>query len=509
MTIPSIASRSLIASKIQTDALLLPMYEDAQVRSHPDCGQDIRKQLKSVLASGDFSGRHGQTFLLPIHASRPDRILLVGLGKKNEVTAERLRQAGAKAMQALAQLKIASLAVAGAVLNELPGSPEETETPAFYLLEGALLRRYRYRKQTTSDPEDSENRCSLKSVVILGERVPTDARLLSVVIEANYLVRDLVLTPANHLSPSDLARAAKNAVGPDIRIRVLNRKAIAREGMGAFLGVAQGSHAEPKLIVMEYRGAGNGAPVAVVGKAITFDSGGISLKPSEGMEKMKYDMAGGAAVIGLMQALSRLKLKCNVVGIVPATENLPGGRALRPGDVVTSLSGKTIEIISTDAEGRLIVADAMTYARRHFSPAAIIDIATLTGACSIALGQEAIAMMGNDSRLMQRLQRAGAATYERVWEMPLYDELREHLKSDVADIKNAGGRKGSLVAAGYFLREFAADTPWVHLDIAGTAWIDREKPYFAKGATGIGVRLLLDFFRQENAGKKDTKTKRT
>lgn len=509
MTIPSIASRSLIASKMKADALLLPVYEDAPVQSHPDCSQEIRKQLKTVLDRGDFSGRHGQTFLLPIHVSRPDRILLVGLGKKNEVTAERLRQAGARAMQALAQLKIGTLAVAAAVLNELPRNPDETETPAFYLLEGALLRRYRYRKQATADPADPDDRCALKSVVILGERVQTDARLLSVVVEANCLVRDLVLAPANHLTPTDLARAAKNAVGTNIRVRVLNRKAIAKEGMGAFLGVSQGSHAEPKLIVMEYRGAGKGAPVAVVGKAITFDSGGISLKPSEGMEKMKYDMAGGAAVIGLMQALSRLKLKCNVVGIVPATENLPGGRALRPGDVVTSLSGKTIEIISTDAEGRLIVADAMTYARKHFNPAAIIDIATLTGACSIALGQEAIAMMGNDARLLERLRHAGAATYERVWEMPLYDELREHLKSDVSDIKNAGGRKGSLVAAGYFLKEFVDDTPWVHLDIAGTAWIDKEKPYFAKGATGIGVRLLLDFFRQENVAKQDTKTKRT
>lgn len=508
MTIPSIASRSLVATKIKTDALLLPVYEDALVQSHPDCSQEIRKQLKSILASGDFTGRHGQTYLLPMHAVRADRILLLGLGRQPEVTAERLRQAGAKAAQALAPLKICTLALAAAILNDLPEQTVGPETPAYYLLEGALLRRYRFRRYVTRDTAESENSGSLKSVAILGERTQTDVRLLSVAVEANTLVRDLVLTPANHLTPSDLAQAAKNAAGPNVRVRVLDRKAIVREGMGAFLSVSQGSREEPKLIVMEYNGA-KGAPVAVVGKAITFDSGGISLKPSDGMEKMKYDMAGGAAVIGLMQALGRLKVKCNVVGIVPATENLPGGRALRPGDVVTSLSGKTIEIISTDAEGRLIVADAITYALKHFRPCSIIDIATLTGACSIALGQEAIAMMGNDVDLLERLKRSGAETHERVWEMPLYDEFRDHVKGDISDIKNAGGRKGSLIAAAYFLKEFVGDTPWAHLDIAGTAWVDKDKPYFAKGATGIGVRLLLNLFRawsdqknQQEAGKK-------
>lgn len=503
MNIPSIASRSLVATKIKTDVLLLPVYEDAPVQSHPDCSQVIRKQLKEVLDSGDFTGSHGQSYLLPLHASRPDRILLLGLGKKAEVTAERLRQAGAKAIQALAPLKISTLALAAALLNDLPAEKLGSETPAFYLLEGALLRRYRFRKYVTRDVSDMENVGRLKSIAILGERKQTDARLLSVMIEANYLVRDLVLTPANELTPSALAQAAKASVGPNVRVRVLDRKAIVREGMGAFLAVAQGSHEEPKLIVMEYHGA-KGAPVAVVGKAITFDSGGISIKPSDGMEKMKYDMAGGAAVIGLMLALSRLKVKRNVVGIIPATENLPGGKAFRPGDVVRSLSGKTIEIISTDAEGRLIVADAIEYARKHFKPSAIIDIATLTGACSIALGQEAIGLMGNDPDLVGQVKRAGAETYERVWELPLYDEYRDYIKGDISDIKNAGGRKGSLVAAGYFLKEFVGDIPWVHLDIAGTAWIDREKPCFAKGATGVGARLLIALFHAKASipGKK-------
>jgi leucyl aminopeptidase len=264
--------------------------------------------------------------------------------------------------------------------------------------------------------------------------------------------------------------------------------------MGAFLAVAKGSHEEPRFIVLKYKGSKD-APVVLIGKSITFDSGGISLKPSEGMEKMKYDMAGGASVLGVMKAAAGLRLPVHLIGILPATENLPGGTATKPGDVVKSFSGKTIEIINTDAEGRLVVADAIAYAKR-MKPRAIIDIATLTGACVIALGNDAIAMMGNDRRLLELLRKSGEKTYERVWEMPLFDEYKEYLKSDIADIKNIGGRNGGLATSAYFLYEFAGETPWVHLDIAGTAWGDKDKPYAPKGASGVGTRLLLDFIRR-------------
>ncbi|MDP3047853.1 MAG: hypothetical protein Q8N12_00275, partial [Thermodesulfovibrionales bacterium] len=237
-----------------------------------------------------------------------------------------------------------------------------------------------------------------------------------------------------------------------------------------------------------------GKPLALIGKSITFDSGGISLKPSDGMEKMKYDMAGGAAVLGVLKAASALKLPVNLIGILPATENLPGGSATKPGDVAVTISGKTVEIINTDAEGRLILADAIGYAKR-FKPRAIIDIATLTGACSVALGNEAIAMMGNDRKLLDKIKKSADNTYERVWEMPLFDEYKEYLKSDIADIKNTGGKNGSLVTAAYFLYEFAEKTPWVHLDIAGTAWVEKDKPYIPKGASGIGVRLIMDLIK--------------
>jgi leucyl aminopeptidase len=246
--------------------------------------------------------------------------------------------------------------------------------------------------------------------------------------------------------------------------------------------------------VLNYRG-GKGAPVALIGKSITFDSGGISIKPSEGMEKMKYDMAGGAAVLAVVKAASQMRLPVNLVGILPATENLPGGTATKPGDIVTSLSGKTIEIVNTDAEGRMVLADGIGYVKK-FKPKVIIDIATLTGACGVALGNEAIAMMGNDSKVMERLKTIGDEVYERVWQMPLYEEYLEYIKSDVAELKNSGGKTGSLVTAAYFLKEFAGDTPWVHLDIAGTAWTEKDRPYVPKGATGIGVRLLLNLLKE-------------
>ncbi|MBS1115218.1 MAG: pepA, partial [Nitrospirae bacterium] len=279
-----------------------------------------------------------------------------------------------------------------------------------------------------------------------------------------------------------------------LSVRILDKHDVKKIGMGAFLAVAKGSREEPRFIVLDYKGA-KGAPVVLIGKSITFDSGGISLKPSEGMEKMKYDMAGGAAVLGVMKAVAALQLPIHLVGMLPATENLPGGNATKPGDVVKSLSGKTVEIINTDAEGRLVIADAIAYAKR-LKPRAIIDIATLTGACLIAFGNETIAMMGNDRKLMDALKKSGELTYERVWEMPLFEEYKEYLKSDIADIKNIGGRNGGLVTAAYFLYEFAGDTPWVHLDIAGTAWAEKEKPYVPKGASGIGTRLICDIIKE-------------
>jgi leucyl aminopeptidase len=298
------------------------------------------------------------------------------------------------------------------------------------------------------------------------------------------------------MTPTHLAKIALSLRKPPLSVKVLEKSDAKKLGLGAYLSVAKGSKEPPKFIVLDYKGA-KGAPLVIIGKSITFDSGGLSLKPPDGMERMKDDMAGGATVLGIVKTIAELRLPVRLIGILPATENLLGGSATRPGDVVRSVDGKTIEIINTDAEGRLILADALGYAQRY-KPRAMIDIATLTGACSIALGSEAIAMMGNNRRLMDKLRKAGDKAHERVWEMPLFKEYREYIKSDIADIKNYGGRNGSLIASAYFLYEFAGKVPWVHLDIAGTAWLEKEKPYMPKGASGIGVRLLVNFIKESS-----------
>jgi leucyl aminopeptidase len=281
-----------------------------------------------------------------------------------------------------------------------------------------------------------------------------------------------------------------------------------RHGMGALLGVARGSHEPPKFIILEYRGAARSErPIVLVGKTVTFDSGGISLKPAENMEQMKADMTGGAAVLAAIRAAARLRLPLNIVGLIPATENMPGGRATKPGDILTSLSGKTIEVINTDAEGRLILADALTYAARY-KPEVLVDIATLTGACVVALGNHAIGVLGNDERLIGELKDAGEHCGERAWQLPLWEEYFEQIKSDVADVKNTGGRPGGTITAAAFLSKFVGDATWAHLDIASTDWSDRERAYLPKGATGVGTRLLIQFLCNRANGRRASRTRR-
>jgi len=288
------------------------------------------------------------------------------------------------------------------------------------------------------------------------------------------------------------SRARKLAEETGLECQVLEQKDIEKMGMGAFLGVARGSRQPPKLIVLHYRGGGRGSTLGLLGKGITFDSGGISIKPAAGMEAMKGDMAGGAAVIAAMGAIARLKPRTNVTAIVPATENMPGGNATKPGDVVKAMSGKTIEVVNTDAEGRLILADALSYARKlELSP--LVDVATLTGAISVALGRVAMGAMTNNQELCDRVIEAGKASGEKIWQLPLFDEYKEQIKSDIADVKNVGGREAGAITAALFLAEFAEDTPWVHLDMAGVDRVDKENGVLVKGANGIPVRALVNF----------------
>jgi leucyl aminopeptidase len=313
--------------------------------------------------------------------------------------------------------------------------------------------------------------------------------------EATVFVRDLCNHPSNVMTPTKIANEAKAiAKETGVSLKILEQKEMEELGMGALLGVAMGSHEPPKFIILQYHGSKkkDDRPVVLVGKTITFDTGGISLKPAENMEQMKADMTGGAEVLAAMRAAARLKLPLNLISILPAAENMPGGRAMRPGDVVKTLSGKTVEVQNTDAEGRLILSDGLAYATR-FKPAALIDIATLTGACVVALGQFAIGMFGTDAKLKESVRKAGLRAGERVWEMPLWDEYFEQLRSDVADMRNIGGRGGGMITAALFLSKFVGDCSWVHLDIASTDWSERERAYIPKGPTGIGTRLLIQY----------------
>jgi len=466
------------------EALILPFTEGGK-NLYDGLHPSLSELIKRVFGR-EFKGKKNESLLIPAPAGmRADRVFLIGLGKKEDLSPEAIRQAGGKAGTALRDACIKKIALSVRVFTSYSFSPAD-------FIEGFLLSTYAFLKYR---PRKKNN--SIHHIVVLSK--PSGELQIALqwkrhLANAVHFARDLINTPANDMTPAHLARAALSLRGPSLSVSILGRKEAERLRMGAYLSVAKGSHQPPKFIVLHYRGSKD-KPVVLIGKSVTFDSGGISLKPAEGMEKMKYDMAGGAAVLGAMKAVTSLGMPVNLVGILPATENLPGGSASRPGDVVRAINGKSIEIISTDAEGRMTLADAIGFAAR-FRPRAIVDIATLTGACAIAFGNCAIAMMGNDRGLMETVKAAGEQTGERVWEMPLCEECKDYLKSDIADLKNSGGRGGSLLSSAYFLSEFAGKIPWVHLDIAGTAWAEKDRPYVPKGATGVGVRLLSTLVKE-------------
>lgn len=452
----------------------------------------------------EFSGKHKELMLLHPGKRLPaERVLLVGLGKEMRAGLELLRQAAGAAASFLQGKGITSLATD---LTALSWPRETLQARAQSVAEGFLLATYRFDRYRTEKREDLP--APLETVRLLVGREDRTAHVEQgldqalVICRAVALARDLVNEPGNVKAPAYLAdQARRMALENGLECTVLNRTELEKEGLGALLGVAQGSVREPQLIVLQYRG-GNGEerPIALIGKGVVFDAGGISLKPAEKMDEMKMDMAGGAAVIGTLQAAARLRLPVNLVGVIPAVENLPSGSAIRPGDILTSLSGKTIEVLNTDAEGRLILADALTYARR-FNPRVVIDLATLTGACIIALGHHATAVLGNHEGLIRQLSRAGEKTGERLWQLPLWEDYGAQLKSEIADIKNIGGRPAGTITAAAFLQKFAQDYTWAHLDIAGTAWEDKGRPYLPKGATGVGVRLLIQYLSEIRGGR--------
>ncbi|RIK94756.1 MAG: leucyl aminopeptidase [Proteobacteria bacterium] len=454
----------------------------------------IGGQIAEVVRSGDFRGRKGESLLL-FGRGAPRRVLLLGLGDEAKLDAEAVRQLAGRAVAGAAARRTRSVAIAFPATRKLRAAEL-----ARALAEGATLASYRPDAWKTKKNDAPP---ALGRVVLLVEReadvraAREAAELGATIAECQNVARRLSNEPANALPPAQLAAEARrvaNEVG--LRCRIFDVPELRRRKMGALLGVGQGSTHPPRLVVIEHvpRPATRARrTVCVIGKGITFDSGGISIKPAGGMHDMKHDMSGAAAVVGILRAAALLEIPLHVVGVIAAAENMPGGEAYRPGDVLTSMSGQTIEIQNTDAEGRLVLCDAIHFARTQYEPDAIIDLATLTGACVVALGSWTSGLFGNHEALCDAIRRAGATTGERAWPMPMADEHRDEMRSQVADLKNvSGSRDAGASTAAAFLSHFVGDTPWAHLDIAGTAYTSKTGACQPYGATGVGVRLVTE-----------------
>lgn len=450
--------------------------------------------LSKLIRNGEIRGKLDEVNVIhSMSGLAADRVVIMGLGKKEELTVDRVRSTVAKTCRKLNKQKVKDISIVAfnSEVNNI--SPEDF---AQAITEGALLGLYTFRKYITKKKDEVAEINKISLICIEGNDIYSirkGSNKGKMLAEATNLARDMVNEPANYMTPSHMAeKAGKIAKEFDLELSVLGIKEIRKLGMGALLGVAQGSCQPPKLIIINYKGRKrDGIDVALIGKGITFDSGGISIKPSNKLDEMKTDMAGGAAVIAAIVAIARLKLKINITVIVPAVENLPSGSAIKPGDVLTSMTGKTIEIISTDAEGRLILADAIAYVKR-LEVKRIVDVATLTGACQVALGSICTGVFGNNQQMIDNIVAAGSKAGEAMWQMPMHDEYKEQNKSDIADIKNVAKGGAGAITAAQFLAEFVGNTPWVHLDIAGTSFGDKERKFYPKGATGIPVRTLVN-----------------
>jgi leucyl aminopeptidase len=480
--------------RTRADAIVLGVFEGIR-RPRGDIST-INKALDGVVSQliqgNEIKGKLGEvTIIYTLGKITPERVVLIGLGKRSELNQEKIRIATAEFCRILQKKGVKHLATVllGDGFNNM--SPESV---AQAITEGAILGLYSFRKHITKESPNGQ----IEELMIVNRSRNTVTAIKhgvdngKAIGEATNLARDLVNEPANFMTPTQMAEEARVVAEKyGLELTVLERDEMQKLGMGALLGVARGSDQPPKFIILKYSGSNSkDIDIALVGKGITFDSGGISLKPSENMGEMKDDMAGGASVIAAISAIAQLKPKINVMAIVGATENLPSGHALKPADVLTAMNGKTIEIESTDAEGRLTLADALCYANQQEAKR-IVDIATLTGGCVTALGDVTTGSFTNNQTLIEKLIAAGAEAGDKIWQMPMYEEYKEQNKSEVADIKNTGGRGASPITAALFVGEFAGETPWVHLDIAGTGYLNKPRGYYGKGATGVPTRTLV------------------
>lgn len=478
-----------------SDLLVVPMSKQKDRLIAPSLLGKEKGKFEAPIQAGDFKGEESTIALLYSGAedkkSLEKRALLLGLGEIEEVTAERLRRSFSVALKEALRLKVKTLTL---LIPEVPSLSEASLYRG--ICEGLLLPHYTFHLK--EKPLAKESTLVLKHIVFItpSKQALVCAKKALTVCEAVYLARDLVNGNADEITPSYLAKFANKLAeqNPKIHTTVLDRAKLEKEGLGLLLAVGRGAVHDPLLILTEYRGNPKSTDTTVlVGKGVTFDTGGLNLKPTGSMETMKCDMGGAAAVLATVKLAAELGLKQNVIAVVPTAENAIGSGSFKPGDVYQSYAGLSVEVINTDAEGRLILADALAYAVKKLKPSRMIDVATLTGACEIALGSEASGLFSSHDALADSLIRAGSETFERLWRLPFYDEFKELLRSDIADLKNHGGRAGGASIAALFLSEFAGSTPWAHLDIAGTAYFKDPKRYHPRFATGVGVRLLIEF----------------
>jgi leucyl aminopeptidase len=485
---PVISVTTINPSSVQTDLLVVPVFEGDTLPELTGLHEAAGRMIEQVMAGGEFKAKLFDLFITPLSGWGAPRVALIGAGAKSAFTSERLRRVATTAGLAAKQRRVRRLAF---VLRggNIPASAIQASAEGLML---AAFNADRHKTTERTGPPAEE----MIIVAPGADAVSSNAAVRRgwILGDCCNIARDMANEPSNLLTPRVFAdRAAEIGHAAGLGVEILDEKKIEKLKMGLLMGVAKGSSEPPRLIVLKHEPAdAPSSPVlGLVGKGITFDTGGISIKPAEGMERMKTDMSGGAAVIAAMRAIAMLNAPIKVIGVIPATENMPGGRAVKPGDVLTGASGKTVEVINTDAEGRLVLGDGLWYARQ-LGATHLVDVATLTGACIVALGKIASGLFGQPTSWSQVVERTAASAGDRVWPMPLYEEYIEQLRSDVADMTNTGGRPAGACTAAMFIKEFAGDLPWAHLDIAGTAWAEDSKPWQAKGPTGVAVRTLAE-----------------
>jgi leucyl aminopeptidase len=486
---PSVRVTTRAAREIEAELLVIPLFEDDRLEDLDDLDAASGGEIDRARCRGEVKGKLFDSFSTPVPAWKSRRVVLVGAGSRKQITSDHLRRIAVVGGLAARQRRLTHVAVL-----HRAGTSITPQTAAQVLAEGVVLANFEGASYKTGDNtkawlEDVELQVGGSTAAI--EQAAERGRILG---ESSNMARELANEPGNHLTPRVFAeRAVAIATAAGLHVDVLDETQINELKMGMLLGVARGSHEPPRVIVLRHepKHALNGAVLGLIGKGITFDTGGISIKPAENMDRMKDDMSGGAAVLCAMAAISRLNAPIRCVAVIPATENMPGSKAIKPGDILTSAEGKTVEVLNTDAEGRLILGDGLWYARR-MGATHLVDVATLTGACVVALGKTTTGLFGTPDSWVEQIRRASDRAGDRSWPMPVFDDYKEQFKSEIADFANTGGRAGGAITGALFIKEFSGDLPWVHMDIAGTAWNDDAKPYQPKGATGVGVRTLVE-----------------